>query len=354
MSEPSDLEIRPVDPFDDPTFARWHAVYVAALEDVVGEAAQVYELPETRVQWQQPTSDQVQHGFAGFDDGELVALGAVVLPQRENLTTAVVEVAVDPVHQGRGHGRTMLAHVEDVAREAGRTLLHCNIRWPYEAGSDGAGSRCVEFATASGFRLGLGDVQRWLDLPLDEDLLDELAAEAAPHHQGYELLTWIGPVPDDLAPTWVALDGSLMTEAPTGDLEIETMDVDVDRLREQEVSLARQNREAYHAVAVVPGAGGGREVVAYTTIAQGNASTDAFQWGTLVHRDHRGHRLGLAVKAANHRQHQRTRPDTRRVVTWNAEVNDHMIAVNERLGFRPASRMGEFQKRLADPARPTT
>ncbi len=43
---------------------------------------------------------------------------------------------------------------------------------------------------------------------------------------------------------------------------------------------------------------------------------------------------------------QRESPFTRRVLTWNAEVNGHMIGVNERLGFVPVERSGEFQKRL--------
>ena len=34
------------------------------------------------------------------------------------------------------------------------------------------------------------------------------------------------------------------------------------------------------------------------------------------------------------------------VFTYNAEVNDHMIAVNEQMGFRPVARLGEFQKKL--------
>ena len=34
------------------------------------------------------------------------------------------------------------------------------------------------------------------------------------------------------------------------------------------------------------------------------------------------------------------------VLTFNAEVNDHMIAVNEALGFVPTARGGQFQKRL--------
>ena len=35
-----------------------------------------------------------------------------------------------------------------------------------------------------------------------------------------------------------------------------------------------------------------------------------------------------------------------RVHTWNAEVNRHMIAINDAMGFRPVERMGEFQKIL--------
>ncbi len=38
--------------------------------------------------------------------------------------------------------------------------------------------------------------------------------------------------------------------------------------------------------------------------------------------------------------------DRRRIVTWNAEVNDHMIAVNELMGFGATARGGELQKRL--------
>ena len=33
--------------------------------------------------------------------------------------------------------------------------------------------------------------------------------------------------------------------------------------------------------------------------------------------------------------------------TYNAEVNEHMIAVNQVLGYRPSARPGEFEKRLA-------
>ena len=70
------------------------------------------------------------------------------------------------------------------------------------------------------------------------------------------------------------------------------------------------------------------------------------QFGTLVHRDHRGHRLGLAVKARNLREVQQAYPDRRRVVTTNAETNDHMVAINELMGFEPVELLAEFQRKL--------
>ncbi|WP_148614233.1 GNAT family N-acetyltransferase [Nocardioides rubriscoriae] len=339
------LEIRTLDPHDETLFVPWYHSYAAALEAAVGvDEAQVYTLDEVRVQWQQPTSDQVRQGYAGLVDGEVVAVGALVLPQLDNLTSAFVEVTVSPGHQRRGHGRAMLAHVEAAAAAAGRTRLTGEVRWAYDHGTDGTGSRDVAFARAAGFELGLSDVQRWLDLPVADTLLDDLAAQAAERHAGYELRSWVGPVPDDLVESWVELDGSLSTEAPMGDLEHETMHADVARLREVEASTALQQRLAYHAVALDPA---GTTVVAYSNIMMSAASTIAYQWGTLVRRDHRGHRLGLAVKVANQRLLQRERPDATRISTWNAEVNSHMIGVNEQMGFRPVSRMGEFQKRLA-------
>ena len=347
MSDPTELEIVEVDPFDDHRFEAWYAVHKAALEAAVGvDEAAVYGLAETRVQWQQPTSDEARTAYAGLLDGEVVAVGVLGVPLLENLTAASVEVAVAPEHQRRGQGRAMLAHVEEAAAAAGRSRLTTEIRFRHEhgtSGHDGDGSRDVAFAEAAGFRLGISDVQRWLDLPVADALLDELAGRAAERHQGYELRSWVGPVPDELAAGWAELDGSLMTEAPMGEMEFEVMHVDVARLREQEESIARQQRTAYHSVAL----DGTGAVVAYSMLVQGDASTVAYQWGTLVRRDHRGHRLGLAVKVANQRLLQRERTDTLRVSTWNAEVNDHMIGVNEQLGFRPVSRMGEFQKKTA-------
>ena len=114
-------------------------------------------------------------------------------------------------------------------------------------------------------------------------------------------------------------------------------------VREREATLARQGRTKYNTVAL--SAAG--EVVAYSDLATTiHEPGRAYQWGTLVRRQDRGHRLGVAVKVANLRLLQRERPDIVRLTTYNAEVNAHMIGVNEAMGFVPIARLGDFQKKL--------
>jgi hypothetical protein len=72
----------------------------------------------------------------------------------------------------------------------------------------------------------------------------------------------------------------------------------------------------------------------------------AHQWGTLVGRDHRGHRLGAAVKVANLRALQRARPDVTVIQTENAETNAFMVSINERLGFQVVAVSPSFARAL--------
>ena len=70
----------------------------------------------------------------------------------------------------------------------------------------------------------------------------------------------------------------------------------------------------------------------------------AWQWGTLVHREHRGHRLGMAVKVENLRRLQADHPERRRVVTGNDDTNSWMVSINEDLGFRIVELCPAFQR----------
>jgi hypothetical protein len=78
--------------------------------------------------------------------------------------------------------------------------------------------------------------------------------------------------------------------------------------------------------------------VARAQITQGSVGI------TFVLPSHRGHSLGLAVKLATHRALVAALPECELVRTTNADVNAHMNAVNERLGYRQVEDMLEVQK----------
>lgn len=65
---------------------------------------------------------------------------------------------------------------------------------------------------------------------------------------------------------------------------------------------------------------------------------------TIVLPAHRGNRLGLLAKAANLIQVRHALGAQGSIVTWNAAENQHMLAVNEALGFRQILLEGAFQK----------
>jgi RimJ/RimL family protein N-acetyltransferase len=340
----SHLLVEPVDAHDDTGVDEFHDVYLAAELAIGPGVAFPWMREEVRVMLQEPSGRRRAEAFVGRVGGRVVVAGFLLTTLWDNLDSAEVSVHVRPDEGRRGHGSALLAALEAESLHRGRSLVNAETSWAYDAGPDGAGQAGPEFARARGYALGLGDVQRRLALPVDDALLDALAREAAPHHAAYTLLSWVGPVPDELAEGWVRLTSSLMTEAPTGELEREPERADVAVLRANEAIIAKQGRTKYNTVAL-DAAG---DVVAYSDIATTvHEPGRAYQWGTLVRTDARGHRLGLAVKVANQRLLQAERPDLRELTTYNAEVNRHMIAVNDRLGFVPTARLGEFQKHLA-------
>lgn len=69
----------------------------------------------------------------------------------------------------------------------------------------------------------------------------------------------------------------------------------------------------------------------------------AYQWATIVESAHRGHRLGMLLKAASLQLLLRELPAARTLNTWNAAVNSQMISINEALGFQPVERWTEWQ-----------
>ena len=69
-------------------------------------------------------------------------------------------------------------------------------------------------------------------------------------------------------------------------------------------------------------------------------------YDTAVVPAHRGHGLGLALKAAMVDWLQQEHAPVREIETNNAEDNAHMLRVNEELGFRSAKRTFVYQAEL--------
>ncbi len=79
-----------------------------------------------------------------------------------------------------------------------------------------------------------------------------------------------------------------------------------------------------------------------------------YQFITAVTREHRGHRLGLLVKVAMLELLADAEPGLRRILTENADSNQHMIAINAELGFEVLDEWQSWELEVAAvPARAT-
>jgi len=336
------MELVPLDAADPTAMAAWHAAYHEAMVADVQHPSP-WMLEEMRAQLLGESPGERVEAWAGHVDGRLAVTGVLELPQLDNLDMAYLEVATPPAQRRRGHGSRMLEHLTALAARQGRRTLLVEAAWEYDAAPDGAGTPNADFLTGRGFAFSLGDVKRALDLPVPEDRLDRLEQESRAAHAAYTLRHFAGPVPDDIIDALGELVGSLATEAPMGDLELEREVYDAARIRAEEKIQEAAGRLKYTTVAVAPDG----ELAAYTDLVlPAHDPGHVHQWGTLVRPEHRGHRLGMAVKVRNLRELQAAQPGPRLLYTYNAEVNLHMIAVNEALGCYPVGRLGEFQRKL--------
>lgn len=280
------------------------------------------------------------------------------LPLQDNTHTGYVELTVRPDRRGEGIGSALHDRALQVAREAGRSKLTSSTDHRAEPGPDepaavpstGTGrapadAPGVVFAQHRGWVLEQVARCSQLHLPLD-------AAELAAHRKGaqekagdeYRVVLWRERCPDEWAPAYAALNQRMSTAAPLGGLDFQEDRWDVARVRAMEQRFVDQQRVILVACAQHVPTG---DLVAKTELVTvGHDDEIVFQWDTLVLDDHRGHNLGMLVKAANLQRLQEDVPSARRISTWNAEENAHMLAINVALGFRPAGGSGEWQIEL--------
>lgn len=306
--------------------------------------------------WHDQT-DYLRVGFSAARGGEFVGVGILMMPA-EGERTVEFDVWVDPPLWGQGIEDALLAAVEAEAARRGRTTLQtftlhrpdspgARLAAPTGFGSIPADDRHTRFFVRNGFSLGQVERNSAFDLRGDYADVERLLAEALEvAGPDYRLREWTIPTPDELLDRFARVRGRLASDMPTGELVAEEEQWDADRVRRREARFAAMGMTV--SVAAVEHVPTG-DLVAYNDIGVLAAEPEGptHQFGTLVVPEHRGHRLGMAVKCANLLRWREIAPQSSRVSTFNAEENAHMLAINVAIGFRPVSYVGAWKKVLS-------
>jgi GNAT superfamily N-acetyltransferase len=317
------MRIEQADPSDTRSARVCHEVYLAALR--VDEPGGPSFTDRAYAGWLAVGWDgNPREVWLARQGGSVAGWYRLELPSRENLDQANLDLIVHPAERQRGLGRALLRHAADRTAANGRSVLKGVAR---------QGSPGEAFARAAGAKPGLVDIQRVLDVAsLGQAKRARLRGPAERAAAAYSLVSWAGPVPEEFIEQVAAIYNA-MGDAPR-DPGAAAEEWNAQRIRERVNDL--RPRYGMHDYAVAARHDDTGELAALTEVAVDPADPG---WGhqviTAVTREHRGHRLGLLLKLAMRELLATTEPGLERLETWNAESNEHMIAVNDALGYAP-------------------
>ena len=330
------VTIRPLDPSSDAELDQYLSLEKALDEHSYG-GSQALTREQLRSQVSSSPYWEVRHWVALAEIMEggssLVGRAAVFLPLQENLETVSVGVAVHPAVRGLGIATALIEEVLLPAiRESGRSLVEAYAEIPPDGDPDDPSQPALRLAQRLGVSRRNLAVCRALPLPLEDSLLEELEAEAAEELGDYRVELWDGEIPEEHLEAYGLLLRQIELDEPDEEVEHEPAEYTPERIRESERRMREAGTVRITAVAVAPDGSfvGNSEVHVHDS----PHSTVGWQENTLVMPEHRGHRLGLALKVATHRQLRERAPQLRSLVTWNSHVNPWMIGINEALGYR--------------------
>jgi GNAT superfamily N-acetyltransferase len=285
------VEISEVDPHDEAAFTAWFGV-VHATEQHERPGEPSWLLEEQRVQ-SIGDEDSGRVLLAARDGDRVVGAARLELPQKDNPHLCEVLLMVHPEHRRRGVGRALDAEVVRRVRADGRTTVLGYGDEPPDQTGRSAGRLG---SLGLGYEVVQTEVRRDIDLPLPAALVADLQERCAPGAEGYEIRSWWDRVPDDLVDDCAALSAAMSTDVPKDGMDWREEVWDAARVRRDEERAAAMDR-TYAAAGAVERATG--RLVAFTTMGLPRSDPRrAYQWETIVARDHRGHRLGTLVKLA--------------------------------------------------------
>lgn len=340
---------------DGATFIAFLQVFNTALEQDLGLDHLKWIPAEELPAWQ-ATEYERRSGFLARVDGHPVGALSLMIPQEDGATELEFDLLVLPEARGRGIEEALLERLLDEARRSGRsvvqtyTLHRLDTAHERLPAASGFGSVPIDEHTAffrdQGFALEQVERNSTLDLsaPMDavQALLDESLAFAGDE---YRIVAWTAPTPERWREGIAFVRSRMSTDVPTAGVVWTEEKWDPERVtardrRHQEAGLTLSVAAAEH----VPSG----QLVAYSELMLGQDPTrPSDQWGTLVVREHRGHRLGMIVKCANLLRWRELAPASPFVTTFNAEENRPMLEVNERIGFTPLTLAGAWKRALS-------
>jgi len=338
------VEVWRVDPADQAALAEWHAVLSASDEELWPGLGGYTRRDVTALARFEGSTRRFELLAAGPEpSGPMLGVGLMELPERDNRHAAEITVAVHPEHRRRGVATAIVEGMGAMAADDGRRALNGIVDVPVAVAASHASRH---FAPRLGFEATMAGNSRHLHLPADRVRLDELRRVVATARDAgdYRTVTFEAPWPVELVDDQCELLRVMSRDEPAGDGEREEEVWDAGRVAEHEA--LRAARGTPKLVAVAEHLPTRRLVAASELLLTPGVPHRACQLETVVHPEHRGHRLGLAVKLANLDFLARRAPEVRVVTTGNAAVNAPMIAINDLLGFEVAGVGSFWQKRL--------
>jgi GNAT superfamily N-acetyltransferase len=329
------VDIEQINPRNEAALRAWWEVGHAATADRPGKPWPRWE--QSRVALPTDNPERSVTLLGAIDGREMVGAAMAILPTRENAHLAGSAVYVDAHRRRQGIGSALLAEVEVIAAGHGRTTLTGEAYLP-----PGGTVPAEAFAAARGFAVASRESIKELAL-VDYVARRDALASTTPVPDGYRILTFDTVCPEEHLASFGRLLGTLFDEIPLGELDLRTSQWTPERIRAAEQRQVATGRHVHTALAIAPDGA----VAGVSDVRVDDTDHEHAQVGiTIVDRAHRGHRLGLALKLATHDLALATYPGLQRVDTSNAEVNTHMNAVNEALGYRTIETLLELQKKL--------
>lgn len=333
-----------------------------------------------------------------------VGLGILSGSLEENRHAAYAMCYVDPAHRHQGIGRLLIRTLEAAAEEGGRTTIQvwlsspdtcttaisapttASLTTPTGAAPTAASSSTTPATAATpttptaaeivpaksgvggvpggtpgvrllqrlGFELEQVESQSTLDIPApggrDEFLrrVSRWREEAGAVAGGdYETVSWRGVTPPERRAELARLRHRMSVDIPAAGLDVEEEVWTEERIQHMDDRTILAGFDLAYSIAVHRPTGA---IAAYTFYEWPvEAPAGVWQSDTFVDREHRGHRLGMLLKAVNLEHLLELNPATARIHTWNAGENEHMLAINRAMGFTPRSVEGAWEKRRNGP-----